>query len=101
MKRRDWLGAASVAMILGAMAMALVSPRPARGEGIAANVAFAKLCKTQSVLGLELSANATTLAGKPVQILGDMAPPLEPGLSFLVLTRAPAALCPFCNTDAD
>ena len=101
MKRRDWLGTASVAMILTAMGMVLVAPRPARGEGGAGNLAFAELYKTQSVLGLELSAKANSLVGKPVQILGYMAPPLKPEMNFFVLTRAPVALCPFCNTDAD
>ena len=30
-----------------------------------------------------------------------MAPPLKPEMNFFVLTRAPVALCPFCNSDAD
>ena len=46
-------------------------------------------------------AKAQSLAGKPVQILGYMAPPLKAEMGFFVLTRAPVALCPFCNSDAD
>jgi hypothetical protein len=53
------------------------------------------------VLGSELSGKTLALAGRPVHILGYMAPPLKPEVSFFVLTRAPVALCPFCNSDAD
>lgn len=30
-----------------------------------------------------------------------MAPPLKAGAPFLVLTRSPVNLCPFCNSDED
>ena len=36
-----------------------------------------------------------------MKILGYLAPPLKPEVRFFVLTRAPVALCPFCNSDAD
>jgi hypothetical protein len=32
---------------------------------------------------------------------GYMAPPLKAESGFFVLTREPAALCPFCQSDAD
>ena len=42
-----------------------------------------------------------SLEGKPVTILGFMAPPLKADAGFLVLTKEPVSLCPFCNSDAD
>jgi hypothetical protein len=97
-KRREWLGTAGVALIAAGMELA---PLSARADSNAGNLAFAELYKTQSVLGLELSAKAASLVGKRVQMLGYMAPPLKPEMAFFVLTRAPVALCPFCNSDAD
>jgi len=72
----------------------------ARGAGADA-LTFAEIYQAQTVRGLELSAKSRALAGKPVQMLGYMAPPLKPDVDFFVLTRAPVALCPFCNSDAD
>jgi hypothetical protein len=96
--RRNWLGLVSAALIVAAMVLSAL-PR-ARADG-GSTLAFAELYRAQSVLGLELSAKATSMAGKPVQILGYMAPPLKAEMGFFVLTRAPVALCPFCNSDAD
>lgn len=99
MNRRSWLcttGAAALAAGIG-----LASVPPARGEAGVGSLTFAELYKTQAVLGLALSAKAESLAGKPVQILGYMAPPLKADTGFFVLTRAPVALCPFCNSDLD
>jgi hypothetical protein len=97
--RRGWLGTLGAgALALGAE---LISPPPVLGENATGNLTFTELYKTQSVLGLELSGRAKALAGKPVQILGYMAPPLKAEMGFFVLTRAPVALCPFCNSDAD
>ena len=99
MDRRQWLGTmGAVGLVAG---MGIVSPRLARADGKSGNLTFAELYKTQSVLGLELSGKAESLDGKPVQILGYMAPPLKAEMGFFVLTRAPVALCPFCNSDAD
>lgn len=64
-------------------------------------LAFAELYAKQAVLGLTLSAKTQSLAGREVRILGYLAPPLKPEVRFFVLTRAPVALCPFCNSDAD
>ncbi len=66
-----------------------------------AQLTFAELYARQSVLGLQLSDKARSLAGRPVRILGFLAPPLKPDVDFFVLTRTPVALCPFCNSDAD
>src|SRR6266540_1386455 len=74
--------------------------RGARADD-ATPLGFAELYAARGVLGIELSSKTKTLAGRPVKILGFMAPPLKPDVRFFVLTRAPVALCPFCNSDAD
>jgi hypothetical protein len=40
-------------------------------------------------------------AGKTIAVRGYMAPPLKPSGTFVVLTRDPVNLCPYCETDAD
>jgi hypothetical protein len=67
----------------------------------AARLSFAEMYASRGVLGLELAPKTKALAGREVQILGYLAPPLKPDVPFFVLTRAPVALCPFCNSDAD
>lgn len=64
-------------------------------------LAFRELYDGGGILGLSLSAKARALAGRRVRVLGYLAPPLKPDIRFFVLTRAPVALCPFCNSDAD
>ena len=78
---------------------ALAAPR-AHGDD-AVPLAFAELYGPRRVLGIELSTKTQSLTGRAVKILGFMAPPLKPDVTFFVLTRAPVALCPFCNSDAD
>jgi hypothetical protein len=68
---------------------------------VESTLGFNELYAKQSVLGMELSMRVKTLAGHTVRILGYLAPPLKPDMRFFVLTRAPVALCPFCNSDAD
>jgi hypothetical protein len=97
MHRRD-------CMRFGASALLLVAawrPLGAAAGDADTRLAFNELYKSQGVLGSELSPKTRSLASKPVQILGYMAPPLKPEVTFFVLTRAPVALCPFCNSDAD
>jgi hypothetical protein len=96
MNRRTWLRMSSAALT-GAM---IGSVRHARADPTD-SLAFAELYKAQTVRGLELSAKTRALAGKPVKMLGYMAPPLKPEVEFFVLTRVPVALCPFCSSDAD
>jgi len=96
MKRREWL----VAAALSALGAACLRAGTAAGDADA-SLSFRELYKTQGVLGMELSDKTRSLAGRQVQILGYMAPPLKPEVRFFVLTRAPVALCPFCNSDAD
>ncbi|MDR2638571.1 MAG: hypothetical protein LBC09_01890 [Helicobacteraceae bacterium] len=62
---------------------------------------FDELYGEVGVLGLSFSDKVKALAGKEVFIDGFMAPPLKAKAGFFVLTRQPAALCPFCSTDAD
>jgi len=56
---------------------------------------------TQTVLGLKFTPRLVGLAGKPVTVVGAMAPPLRASGNFFVLTKDPVSLCPFCNSDAD
>lgn len=64
-------------------------------------LAFEEMYSGASSLGLQLSPKLKSLEGKRVSIIGFMAPPLKPTLSFFVLTQVPLAVCPFCSTDAD
>jgi hypothetical protein len=47
--------------------------------------------------GTELSDLAKSLAGKWVEIVGYMAPPLKAESAFFVLTDTPMETCPFCD----
>ena len=94
--RRVWLRHAA-GLAAGAAAG---FPLLAAADG-AAGLAFNEIYRSEGILGLELSAKSKALSGKPVRMLGYMAPPLKADAHFFVLTRAPVALCPFCNSDAD
>lgn len=39
-------------------------------------------------------------AGAEVEMRGFMAPPLKPEINFFILTKLPAAVCPFCDSAA-
>ena len=62
---------------------------------------FDEMYGPSSVLGLTFSDKMKSLDGKNVAVRGFMAPPLKAGAHFLVLTRSPVSLCPFCNSDED
>jgi hypothetical protein len=96
LRRRRWLRTS-----LGLLASAAAGPAPPVFADSASGLAFNEIYRSEGVLGLELSAKSKALSGKPVRMLGYMAPPLKPDVRFFVLTRAPVALCPFCNSDAD
>ncbi len=64
-------------------------------------LAFGDLYEGNGILGLKFSDKLRHHAGQRVEMLGFMAPPLKAEAGFFVLTRAPMALCPFCQTDAD
>ena len=55
----------------------------------------------ETVRGLKFSPKLTALAGKTVTVVGAMAPPLRASGHFLVLTKDPVSLCPYCQSDAD
>jgi hypothetical protein len=90
-------------VVLSAAMLAVGLAHPARDAGAddEAHLSFAEMYRPRTVLGIEFAPKAMSLAGRRVQILGYMAPPLKPDVRFFVLTRAPVALCPFCNSDAD
>ena len=50
---------------------------------------------------LSFSETAQALEGERVRVAGFMAPPLDPGLPFFVLTKRPMAVCPFCESEAE
>jgi len=77
---------------------AALAPFAARGAPAyaASAVAFDDLYEREAVLAERLKA----LAGKPVEMVGYMAPPLKAESSFFVLTRTPLSVCPFCESEA-
>jgi hypothetical protein len=93
--RRAWLGSAAGFVVLYALGSR------ADADETQASLSFQELYQTRGVLGMVFSEKTRSLDHKEVQILGFMAPPLKPEVTFFVLTRAPVALCPFCNSDAD
>lgn len=76
----------------------LLFPRPAAAAGA---LSFAELYGPATVEGIQLSATAQALVGKPVILSGFMAPPLKAESDFFVLTRYPMSSCPFCSNAAD
>ena len=52
------------------------------------------------VRGNELTEKAKALEGRPVEMVGYMAPPLKPEIDFFVLTKLPMSTCPFCESEA-
>lgn len=92
MQRRSILALAALA------ASGFSAPcRAARAELLG----FDEMYGPASVLGITFSEKLKSLAGKRTAVRGFMAPPLKAGASFLVLTRSPVNLCPFCNSDED
>ncbi|MDR2080320.1 MAG: hypothetical protein LBP54_00330 [Campylobacteraceae bacterium] len=64
-------------------------------------ITFDELYDGVGVMGLSISQKVKSLSGKKVAIDGFMAPPLKAKSNFFVLTKMPAALCPFCSSDTD
>jgi hypothetical protein len=94
LRRREWLRSSLAFVVCAAAGVSRAAETPP-------GLAFNEIYRSEGVLGLELSAKTKALSGKPVRMLGYMAPPLKPDARFFVLTRVPVALCPFCNSDAD
>lgn len=65
------------------------------------SLGFNELYEANRILGLRLSTRLLQLTGKTVAMKGFMAPPLKAESRFLVLTKTPVSLCPFCNSDED
>jgi hypothetical protein len=83
--RRQTLVGAAAAAVAGAFGPALAAD-PAR-------LFFYQLYSE----GTKLSDLAMQLAGKQVEIVGFMAPPLKAESPFFVLTNKPMETCPFCD----
>jgi len=83
--RRQTLVGAAAAAILGPFTPALADS-PAR-------LFFYQIYSK----GTQLSDLAMSLAGKKVEIVGFMAPPLKTQVPFFVLTDVPMETCPFCD----
>lgn len=64
-------------------------------------LSFGELYSEFSPSGFVLSNKAKRLDGQQIEFRGFMAPPLKADAEFLVLTKYPVSLCPFCNSDAE
>ena len=85
MQRRTLLGTAA------AVFAGFVMPAKAADPVL---LGFDEMYGPASVLGI-------TFSDKLTSVRGFMAPPLKADAKFLVLTRSPVNLCPFCNSDED
>lgn len=92
MKRRNFLAA------LFFSAMAPVAAVKAASD---LKLDFEEMYEGNPILGLQFSQKLKSFADKTVSVEGFMAPPLKPEADFLVMTREPVSLCPFCNSDQD
>lgn len=93
MNRRTFLSAALCAALAALSGPASAASHP--------SLSFDEMYSGVSVLGLQFSDKLKSLAGGPVAVRGFMAPPLKADAKFLVLTKEPVSLCPFCNSDQD
>lgn len=98
MNRRTFLSSALRAALALGGASALTRTASAASRP---SLTFDEMYSGVSVLGLEFSEKLKSLAGGPVAVQGFMAPPLKADAEFLVLTKEPVSLCPFCNSDQD
>lgn len=89
---RRFFAAACAVYGLGAAQARAEAPTP---------LTFDTLYAEFGVRGLVFSAVVKAAAGRPVTLIGYMAPPLKAEATFFVLTREPLAICPFCQSDAD
>lgn len=92
MKRRNFLAA------LFFSAMAPVAAVKAASD---LKLGFEEMYEGNPIWGLQFSQKLKSFADKTVSVEGFMAPPLKPEADFLVMTREPVSLCPFCNSDQD
>ena len=92
MKRRNFLAA----LFFSAM-----TPVAAVKAASDLKLGFEEMYEGNPILGLQFSQKLKSFADKTVSVEGFMAPPLKPEADFLVMTREPVSLCPFCNSDQD
>jgi hypothetical protein len=78
---------------VGAAIFGLLATTSARA---APRVYFAELLTD----GGDFTEKARGVAGAEIEMRGYMAPPLKPEINFFVLTALPAAVCPFCDSEA-
>jgi hypothetical protein len=89
-------------LLIATMALACVVgfvPNATRGADAGAELKFTEFYASDFTT--DLSDKLKALAGKPVVVRGFMAPPLKADAKFMVLTREPVYLCPYCESDAD
>ena len=92
MQRRQFLQGLLAVPIAGAVPAAFAADP---------ELMFDEMYAGSSVLGLRFSEKLKTLSGMKIRIRGFMAPPLKAEAKFLILTKEPVSLCPFCNSDQD
>ena len=86
---------------LAALFFSAVAPVTAVKAASDLKLGFEEMYEGNPILGLQFSQKLKSLADKTVSVEGFMAPPLKPEADFLVMTREPVSLCPFCNSDQD
>jgi hypothetical protein len=87
MNRRDILGGLAASALAARVTPAFAAPTPLKFRDL-------------YVRGNDLTEKARSLEGKPVEMIGYMAPPLKPEVRFFVLTKLPMSTCPFCESEA-
>ena len=92
MKRRNFLAA---------LFFSAIAPVAAVKAASDLKLGFEEMYEGNPILGLQFSQKLKSFADKTVSVEGFMAPPLKPEADFLVMTREPVSLCPFCNSDQD
>jgi hypothetical protein len=85
--------------IVALVCAAGIGPSATRGADAVVELKFSEFY--QNDFTIEFSNKLKELAGKPVVVRGYMAPPLKADADFMVLTREPVYLCPYCESDAD
>lgn len=84
------------AFLAAALALPLAPPRAFAVPAVPAVLKFRDLYQR----GRTLTPQAEALSGQQVSMVGYMAPPLKPEISFFVLTKLPMSVCPFCESEA-
>ena len=89
----------SLAGIAVALLVLFQGPDAAQAADPAAELKFSEFYVDD--FSIDFSAKLKSHADKIIAVRGYMAPPLKPSGTFIVLTREPVNLCPYCATDAD